>query len=114
MQIELTTQNIITLGAVIGSLMVLWRLLVKLVKKTEEGEKLAKRVSTLEEEHQKDIKELAKKSEGDYLSIKAEQAICIFGILAALKGLHEQGCNGPVTEAIEKIEAHINRRAHEL
>jgi len=32
--------------------------------------------------------------------------------LACLKGLHEQGCNGPVTHAIEEIEEHINKQAH--
>lgn len=44
--------------------------------------------------------------------IKQEQTIMIYGILAALKGLKEQGCNGPVTEAINKIEKHINNQAH--
>ena len=31
---------------------------------------------------------------------------------ACLKGLKEQGCNGPVTEAINKIEKHLNLQAH--
>ena len=35
------------------------------------------------------------------------------GILACLKGLKEQGCDGPVTDAITKIEKHINQAAHE-
>lgn len=39
--------------------------------------------------------------------IKDEQAILIKGILACLKGMHEQGANGPVTEAINDIEAHL-------
>lgn len=34
-------------------------------------------------------------------------------ILACLKGLKEQGCNGPVTEAIDKIQKHINKQAHD-
>lgn len=25
----------------------------------------------------------------------------------------EQGCNGPVTEAIDKIQKHINKQAHD-
>lgn len=45
--------------------------------------------------------------------IKQEQTLIVYGILAALKGLKEQGCNGPVTEAINKIEKHINNQAHE-
>ena len=44
--------------------------------------------------------------------IKDEQAVLISGVLACLKGLKEQGCDGPVTEAINKIEKHINHAAH--
>jgi len=32
--------------------------------------------------------------------------------LACLMGLKEQGCNGPVTEAINQLEKHINKQAH--
>ena len=45
--------------------------------------------------------------------LKSEQCLLTYGILACLKGLKEQGCNGPVTEAIEKIEKHINKQAHD-
>ena len=45
--------------------------------------------------------------------MKAEQCLLTYGILACLKGLKEQGCNGPVTEAIDKIEKHINKQAHD-
>lgn len=44
--------------------------------------------------------------------IQEEQTILTYGVLACLKGLHEQGANGPVTEAIAKIEKHINLKAH--
>ena len=45
-------------------------------------------------------------------SIQAEQQVLTFGVLACLKGLKEQGCDGPVTEAIQKIEAHLLAKAH--
>ena len=45
--------------------------------------------------------------------VKSEQCLLTYGILACLKGLKEQGCNGPVTEAIDKIEKHINKHAHD-
>lgn len=47
-------------------------------------------------------------------NMKAEQCLLTYGILACLKGLKEQGCNGPVTEAINKIEKHINKQAHDM
>ena len=46
-------------------------------------------------------------------SCHEEQALIIYGLLACLKGLQEQGCDGPVTIAINKIEKHINQKAHE-
>lgn len=54
-----------------------------------------------QEEQDKDIK-----------AIKAEQTLMTFGVLACLKGLHEQGCNDSVTDAISKIEKHLNQAAH--
>ncbi len=44
--------------------------------------------------------------------IKDEQCIIVYGTLACLKGLKEQGCNGPVTDAINRIEKHLNIEAH--
>ncbi len=45
--------------------------------------------------------------------LREEQSLLTCGVLACLKGLREQGCNGPVTDAIRTIEAYINRKAHE-
>ena len=52
------------------------------------------------------------KQDEDIKSIKEEQKILTTGVLACLKGLKEQGCDGPVTKAIDDIEAHINQNAH--
>ncbi len=52
------------------------------------------------------------KNDKDIKSIKEEQSILTKGVLACLKGLKEQGCNGPVTEAIEDIEEYVNKQAH--
>ena len=52
------------------------------------------------------------KNDTDIKAIKEEQSILTKGVLACLKGLKEQGCNGPVTEAIKQIEDHINKEAH--
>ncbi len=52
------------------------------------------------------------KNNSDIKSIKEEQSILTKGVLACLKGLKEQGCNGPVTEAIQDIEEYVNKQAH--
>jgi hypothetical protein len=53
------------------------------------------------------------KQDEEIEKVKNEQCLLTYGILACLKGLSEQGCNGPVTEAINKIEKHINKQAHD-
>ena len=52
------------------------------------------------------------KQDKDIKAIKEEQTVLTQGVLACLQGLHEQGCNGPVTAAIEKLETHLNKQAH--
>ena len=52
------------------------------------------------------------KQDEDIKARKEEQSILTTGVLACLKGLKEQGCDGPVTEAISSIENHLNKEAH--
>ena len=52
------------------------------------------------------------KQDKDIKTIKEEQTLLTYGVLACLKGLKEQGCDGPVTTAISQIEKHINEQAH--
>lgn len=53
-----------------------------------------------------------KAQDADLDAIREEQTLLTYGVLACLKGLQEQGCDGPVTDAIDKIERHINKAAH--
>lgn len=43
---------------------------------------------------------------------KEEMLILLKGQLACLKGLSEQGCNGPVTQSINEIEIYLLNQAH--
>ena len=52
------------------------------------------------------------KQDKDIQAIKEEQTILTQGVLACLKGLKEQGCDGPVTLAIKQIENYLNKQAH--
>ena len=61
-----------------------------------------KKLQELDEHYKKEISE-----------IKEEQSILVYGSLACLKGLEEQGCDGPVHDGIRMIEDYLNRKAHE-
>lgn len=101
-QIELTAQSIITASAVVAAIVALVATFAKIVRWVD----LQKKQTT-------DIEELRATHNGDMNAMKQEQTLLVYGILACLKGLKEQGCNGPVTEAINKIEKHLNQKAHE-
>ena len=53
------------------------------------------------------------KQDTDISGIKKELQITTYGLLACLKGLAEQGCDGPVKEAIVKIEKQLNAKPHQ-
>lgn len=54
-----------------------------------------------------------KKQDEELLSIRAELQVLCFGMRACLSGLKEQGCNGRVTEALDALDKHLNKKAHE-
>lgn len=64
------------------------------------------------EDKTNDLRERVERHETAIKETNEELALLTFGILACLKGLKEQGANGPVTEAIDKIEKHLNEKAH--
>lgn len=91
MQITITVQTILTAAACVAALIALFGYLFKgydFVKRQKEQDLVIQ-------------------------DIQAELTLHTYGVLACLKGLKEQGCNGPVTEAINKIEKHLNQKAHD-
>ena len=48
-----------------------------------------------------------KKQDQELTAIRDEQTLICYGVLACLKGLKEQGCNGPVTAALDKMEKYL-------
>ena len=55
----------------------------------------------------------SRKQHEELKAIRKEQTLICYGLLACLQGLKEQGCNGPVTEAMNRIEEHLNQAAHD-
>ena len=97
----ITAQTIITAGAVLAALVAILRYYNK-----------AYDFLRKQGEQDTEIAELKSRTDKEFSEIKSEQQLLTFGVLACLKGLKEQGCDGSVTEAIDKIEKHLNERAH--
>ena len=91
------------IGTIAGFGIAIYKLIKKIIldkinKNTQDIKVLQQKVEALENE----IKEG-----------KEERLILLKGQLACLKGLKEQGCNGPVTQAIKDIEEYIIAKSHE-
>ena len=97
----ITWETLITIGAVLGALSAITALLVNVVRFIDRQKKQDEEIAGVRDKHNSDM-----------CDIKQEQRLLIYGILACLKGLKEQDCNGPVTDAINTIEKHINEKAH--
>lgn len=102
MQITLTWQTIITAAAVLTAVITIAVSFAKIVRWVDK-----------QKQQTQDIESLRATHNGDMDGMKQEQTLIVYGLLACLKGLKEQGCNGPVTEAINKIEKHLNQKAHQ-
>lgn len=48
----------------------------------------------------------------DIANMKEEQTLICYGMLACLEGLKQLKCNGPVTDARDRLEKHLNKSAH--
>lgn len=66
-----------------------------------------------QEKQTTDIEALRKKEAEDIKEMQDELCLISYAMLACLDGLKQQGCNGAVTEAHNKLEKHLNQRAHD-
>lgn len=102
MTVTITVQTVITASAFIAACIAIVLYFTKAVRWFDGRKKLVKDVSELKQQHSDDIS-----------AIQKELSIITRAQLAALKGLQEKGCNGPVTKAINELEDYLNIAAHE-
>lgn len=94
-------QTIITAAAVITAIITIFR-------QYNKGYGLVKHQETQDAR----IEELREKHEAARQETNEELQLLTYGLLACLKGLQEQGCDGAVTDAVNKFEKHLNAKAH--
>lgn len=114
MVIELTPQNVITAGAVVTAALLLIQRFAKGVRWFDNQAKQTTDIEALKKQHNDDVATLRGELAGEMRRNYAELQLLTYGVLACLKGLQEKGCNGPVTEAVNKIERYLNEKAHEI
>jgi hypothetical protein len=110
--IQLTWQSIITASALLGAVTAIFTFILRVVRWFDRQKDQDIELAALRKKHDEELATLRGEHRTEIKEIKEEQTILTYGILACLKGLHEKGCNGPVTEAIMEIERHLNENAH--
>lgn len=113
MVIELTPQNLITAGSVLTAALLLIKNFAGGVRWFDRQQKQTTDIEALKKQHEDDVKALEDELAEEMRKHNTELQLLTYGVLACLKGLQEKGCNGPVTEAVNKIERYLNQKAHE-
>lgn len=118
-----SADTIISIAALVGALVALWKYNTKTVHFFDRIDAQEKEIKELKADVEKKDREIrvmieeARKAENSELEAfrrEVNEELCLntYGLLSCLKGLREQGCDGPVKEAIAKIEKHLNQKAH--
>lgn len=89
---HITADTINDLAKLFGSLVIIGGVFLSVYKFVEQDKKQSKVIKSIQE----------------------EQTLLCYGIKACLQGLAEQGCDGPVHDALDKLDKHLNQKAHEV
>lgn len=71
-----------------------------------------KALGDIQEKTDQRLDEMQQNIDSKLQQISSELCMLSYCTLANLDGLKQQGCNGRVTEAREKLEKHLNQQAH--
>ena len=113
MLIDITLQDIVTVGSAVTAGGLLFGHFAKGVRWFDKQDKQTTDIEALKQQHNADVQAIKAELAKDMHNTNEELTLLTSGILACLKGLREQGCNGPVTEAINKIDKYLNQKAHD-
>lgn len=104
---------IIKIAALITAIIGIWAAIYAVIKWFQKQDKQSKDIAELKAKHEKDIEATRKKESEDLKSVKDELCILSYAMLAALDGLQQLHCNGNVTRAHDRLEKHLNQKAHD-
>ena len=98
---EITVDTLITASKVIGALGVIAGVIIAFFKWLAKQEKQSSDIKELKEHHDEDLK-----------AVQEELCVVNYAVLASLDALMQSGYNGKVPEAHDKLQKHLNKKAH--
>ena len=92
---------IVTLAGILGALGAIIALVFKFVHWVDRQKAQDKELQELKATHEADIK-----------ALQEELTVICYALLSCLDGLKQLGANGNVTKAHDKLDKHLNNKAH--
>jgi len=126
----LTMNDLVRLAVVVAGIWGFCKIVGEIVKainaRHDKEQKWDETAENLKSQHEEDIchynqqltdirksqEDIRAEFDGKVQEIKAEQFIIVECLRAVLDGLHQQGCNGKVSEAITLLDGHIVEKAY--
>lgn len=97
----ITIETILTIAKVIGALGVIAGVVIAVIRWLAKQEKQSVDIQELKEHHDTDLK-----------TVQEELCVVNYAVLASLDALIQSGFNGKVAEAHDKMQKHLNQKAH--
>lgn len=98
---EISVEGIIEFSKLIGALGIIFGIIFGVIKWFSKQEKQSLDIKALEEHHNDDLK-----------AVQEELCVVNYAVLASLDALMQSGYNGKVSEAHDKMQKHLNQKAH--
>ena len=85
----------------------------ELIEKIDDAHDFAEvELSNIQKNMDKKLEEMQTNMDAKLQQISSELCMLSYCVGATLDGLKQQGCNGKVSEAKEKMDKHLNQQAH--
>ena len=101
------------IGGIIAAIYGIFKWFDKQEKQTADIAALKAEIATLRELHIKDMESAQKREKAEIQDVKDELCVLSYAMLASLNGLMQLHCNGEVSKAYNRLEKHLNQKAHE-
>ena len=105
--------TVIEFAKLVSALLTIGGIFLIILKWLDKQKKTSEKVTELEAKEETDKKEIEDKHDKDIKGIQSELCMLNYAVLAALDALCQQGYNGKVKEAQDKLSKHLNQQAHD-
>lgn len=106
-------EQIVTAASILTATGIIVAAVIKLVDWLRKPGQQQTAIQELHDKHDADMKALRDEDAKRHTETQVELQIICYGLRGALQGLIETGCNGPCKDALNMLDKHLNKSAHD-